>query len=50
VRTNASQYGTPKLLISDEAMKVVRVAISPCAKLRIAVARKIRTSARATSP
>jgi hypothetical protein len=32
VRTNAGQYGTPWFMIV-QAMKVVKVAISPCAKL-----------------
>ena len=36
---NASQYVKPWLLISDHAMNVVNIPISPCAKLMIPVAR-----------
>ena len=48
VRKNATQYGRPWWLISDQAMNVQNMPISPCAKLTIPVARWISTSARAS--
>ncbi len=44
--TKATQYGVPQW-ISCQATKVENVAISPCAKLRWSIARKIMTTASA---
>ena len=50
VATNAGQYDQPWCSISAQAMYVVNIAISPCAKLITPVARWISTSASASAP
>jgi hypothetical protein len=50
VTTKAGQYGQPWFTVSDQAMYVEKVAISPWAKLITPVARWISTSARASEP
>ena len=50
VTKNAGQKDKPWLVMSDHAMKVVNIAISPWAKFTTPVARWMRTSARARLP
>ena len=50
VAANAGQYDQPWFSISVQAMYVVNIAISPCAKLITPVARWIKTSASASAP